>query len=78
MSPIKPALKLWRLIQSHRVTAVIYVAAKLGIAELLRDRPQSLTRKIDWRGQTGAEPLAGRALDHRDLRSRGRGSIFFD
>jgi hypothetical protein len=31
--------ELWRLIQSHRVTAVIYVAAKLGIAELLRDGP---------------------------------------
>lgn len=33
---------LWGLIQSHRVTAVIYVAAKLGIAELLRDGPRSL------------------------------------
>jgi len=30
MASVKPALKLWRLIQSHRVTAVIYVAAKLG------------------------------------------------
>jgi 16S rRNA G1207 methylase RsmC len=36
MSSTEPALKLWSLIQSHRVTAVIYVAAKLGIAELLR------------------------------------------
>ena len=33
---------LWGLIQSHRVTAVIYIAAKLGIAELLRDGPRSL------------------------------------
>jgi SAM-dependent methyltransferase len=41
MSPIKPALQLWRLIQSHRVTAVIYVAAKLAIAELLRVGPLS-------------------------------------
>src|SRR5439155_6452137 len=40
-SPIS-ALKLFDLIQSHRVTAVIYVAAKLGIAELLRDGPKSL------------------------------------
>ncbi|MGY4284256.1 hypothetical protein ACVWXO_003476 [Bradyrhizobium sp. LM2.7] len=40
-SPIS-ALKLLDLIQSHRVTAVIYVAAKLGIAELLRDGPKSL------------------------------------
>ncbi len=36
------ALKLLDLIQSHRVTAVIYVAAKLGIAESLRDGPKSL------------------------------------
>ena len=35
-------IKLLDLIQSHRVTAVIYVAAKLGIAELLRDGPRSL------------------------------------
>lgn len=55
MSPIKPALKLWRLIQSHRVTAVIYVAAKLGIAELLRDRPQSLNELAK---STGADKQA--------------------
>ena len=36
------ALRLFDLIQSHRVTAVIYVAVKLGIAELLRDGPQTL------------------------------------
>ena len=36
------AIKLLDLIQSHRITAVIYVAAKLGIAELLRDGPRSL------------------------------------
>ena len=36
------ALKLFDLIQSHRVTAVIHVAARLGIAELLRDGPQPL------------------------------------
>lgn len=35
------ALKLFDLTQSHRVTTVIYVAAKLGIAELLRDGPRS-------------------------------------
>jgi len=39
MSSTQKIPELWRLIQSHRVTAVIYVAAKLGIAELLRDRP---------------------------------------
>ena len=36
------ALRLFDLIQSHRITAVIHVAAKLGIAELLRDRPRPL------------------------------------
>lgn len=36
------ALQLFDLIQSHRVTAVIYVAAKLGIAELLSSGPKSL------------------------------------
>jgi ubiquinone/menaquinone biosynthesis C-methylase UbiE len=35
------ALRLFDLIQSHRVTAVIYVAARLGLAELLRDGPQT-------------------------------------
>jgi DNA-binding HxlR family transcriptional regulator len=41
MPSTKPILKLLDLIQSHRITAVIYVAAKLGIAELLRDGPQT-------------------------------------
>jgi tRNA A58 N-methylase Trm61 len=35
------ALRILDLIQSHRVTAVIYVAARLGLAELLRDGPQT-------------------------------------
>ena len=42
MPSTRPILRLLDLIQSHRVTAVIYVAAKLGIAELLRDGPQTL------------------------------------
>ena len=40
--PSAAAIKLLDLIQSHRITAVIYVAAKLGIADLLRDGPRSL------------------------------------
>ena len=36
------ALRLFDLIQSHRVTAVIHVAVKLGIAELLRDGPRPI------------------------------------
>ncbi len=35
-------LKLWDLVQSHRVTTIIYVAAKLGLAELLREGPRSV------------------------------------
>ena len=58
-SPIS-ALKLFDLIQSHRVTAVIYVAAKLGIAELLRDGPKSLDALAK---ATGADRTAlGRLL----------------
>jgi len=40
--PYSAAIKVLDLIQSHRITAVIYVAAKLGIAESLRDGPRSL------------------------------------
>ena len=54
------AIKLLDLIQSHRVTAVIYVAAKLGIAELLRDGPRSLD---ELARSTGAHQQAlGRLL----------------
>lgn len=38
------ALQLLDLIQSHRLTSVIYVAAKLGLAELLRNGPQSVSQ----------------------------------
>jgi ubiquinone/menaquinone biosynthesis C-methylase UbiE len=37
IASIDAPVKLLDLIQSHRVTAVIYVAARLGLAELLRD-----------------------------------------
>ena len=53
------ALKLLDLIQSHRVTAVIYVAAKLGIAEHLRDGPRSLDELAK---ATGADKQALRRL----------------
>jgi SAM-dependent methyltransferase len=41
MSSQLPALKLFDLIQSHRITAAIHVAARLGLAEALRGGPQS-------------------------------------
>ena len=54
------ALKLFDLVQSHRVTAVIYVAAKLGIAELLRNGPKSVDELAK---ATGADQHAlGRLL----------------
>src|SRR5712672_1793441 len=60
MSSINQTLQLWRLIQSHRVTAVIYVAAKLGIGEMLRDGPRSLDELAK---ATGADKQAlGRLL----------------
>jgi SAM-dependent methyltransferase len=42
MPQLNPATGLWDLIQSHRITMVIYVAAKLGIADQLRDQPKTL------------------------------------
>jgi hypothetical protein len=54
------ALRLFDLIQSHRVTAVIHVAAKLGLAELLRDGPRPLGELAK---ATGADERAlGRLL----------------
>src|SRR5260370_15530611 len=54
------ALKLFDLIQSHRVTAGIDVAARLGIAELLRDGSRSRNELAD---ATGADRHAlGRLL----------------
>ena len=54
------ALRLFDLIQSHSVTAAIYVAARLGLAELLRDGPQTLGKLAK---ATGAdEPALGRLL----------------
>ena len=44
------ALKLFDLIQSHRVTAVIHVAAELGIAELLRNGTRSLNELAEATG----------------------------
>ena len=52
--PSSAAIKLFDLIQSHRITAVIYVAAKLGIAELLRDGPRSLDQLARATGLTPA------------------------
>ena len=49
------ALKLLDLIQSQRVTAAIYVAAKLGIADLLSSGPKPLD---DLAAATGADRAA--------------------
>jgi hypothetical protein len=60
MSSQVSALRLFDLIQSHRVTAVVYVAARLGLAELLRDGPLALGKLAK---ATGAEERAlGRLL----------------
>ena len=69
--PSATAIELLDLIQSHRVTAVIYVAAKLGIAELLRNGPRSLDQLAQ---ATSAHPDALRRLltalfDRRHLRA---------
>lgn len=54
------ALKLFDLIQSHRVTAVIYVAVRLGIAERLRNGPLSLSELA--KGTGADEQALGRLL----------------
>ena len=60
MSSQGSALRLFDLIQSHRVTAVIHVAVKLGLAELLRGGPQPLG---ELARATGADQAAlGRLL----------------
>jgi hypothetical protein len=55
MSSSAAALQLLDLIQSHRVTALIYVAARLGIADLLADGPKSLDELVQ---ATGADRAA--------------------
>ena len=60
MSSQVSALRLFDLIQSHRVTAVIYVAARLGLAELLSYGPQT---PVKLAKATGADERAlGRLL----------------
>jgi ubiquinone/menaquinone biosynthesis C-methylase UbiE len=60
MASSAAALRLFDLIQSHRVTAVISVAAELGIAELLQDGPKSVGELAQL---TGADqPALGRLL----------------
>ena len=60
MSSQVSALRLFDLIQSHRVTAVIYIAARLGLAELLRDGPLAVGKLAK---ATGADERAlGRLL----------------
>jgi SAM-dependent methyltransferase len=55
MSSQLAALKLLDLIQSHRTTAAIHVAVRLGLAELLRDGPQTVGKLAE---ATGAEERA--------------------
>lgn len=59
MSSSQAAAKLLHLVQSQRVTAIIYVAAKLGIAELLRDGSRLLGELTE---ATGADEQALRRL----------------
>jgi SAM-dependent methyltransferase len=60
MSSQLSALKLFDLIQSHRITAAIYVAVRLGLAELLQDGPQTVGKLA---AATGADERAlGRLL----------------
>jgi hypothetical protein len=59
MSLSAPALRLLELIQSHRVTVAIHVAARLGIADRLFEGPASLDDLVKT---TGADRQALRRL----------------
>ena len=48
-----PVAELHELIGGYRLTQLIYVAAKLGIADLLRDGPKSA---IELAASSGANP----------------------
>src|SRR3954453_10761740 len=54
MSSSTTALQLLDLIQSHRITSVIYVAAKLGIADLLFAGPKSVSELANATGANQA------------------------
>jgi DNA-binding HxlR family transcriptional regulator len=54
MSSSTTALQLLDLIQSHRITSVIYVAAKLGIADLLSAGPKSVSELANATGANQA------------------------
>ena len=41
MQPVATPMQLFELVQSHRITAVIYSAAKLGLAEALSDNAKT-------------------------------------
>ena len=58
MTSSAAAVKLLDLVQSHRITDIIYVAAKLGLAELLHEHPLSL------------DELAGRTSAHKETLER--------
>jgi hypothetical protein len=42
-------MQLFELVQSHRITAVIYSAAKLGLAEALRDGAKNIYSDLERR-----------------------------
>jgi hypothetical protein len=54
MTSSPAALRLLDLVQSHRITAVIYVAARLGIADHLSAGPKSLDDLVEATGANRA------------------------
>jgi len=54
MSSSTAALQLVDLIQSHRITAVIYVAAKLGLADLLSNSSKTVSELAEASGANQA------------------------
>jgi hypothetical protein len=76
---VSPPLRLFDLIQSHRITQVIHVAAKLGIAEALRQAPRSveeLAASLDVHPEVLQRLMAALAtIEICELKSDGRYAI---
>jgi hypothetical protein len=70
-------LKLWDLLLSHRVTAIIYIAAKLGLAELLREGPRHLDELAELtNADKGALARLLAALSTVGICSLGRDNLY--
>ncbi|KGT76058.1 hypothetical protein MA20_29930 [Bradyrhizobium japonicum] len=70
-------LRLWDLLLSHRVTTIIYIAAKLGLAEFLREGPRHLDELAELtKADKGALARLLTALSTVGICSLGRDNLY--